>query len=215
MQMFQQVVDNYVKSMQPKGVLCGDALSAWLKTPDDVSECERLADEVHKFAGSAGQTGFMHLSAVATVLEIGLRDVVQVGACASGDIQFFKYLSDDFSHAILSLSVEKSSLITGDEAPYFAPFLVPPQILLVALPPATERILSYVIEQKMGFAWPTSDRSALDAVPKGREPDLAIVSEDVVSIGREDYISRYCFPVCVFHSTPLSELTASWGLATE
>jgi len=213
--MLQQVIDDYVKSMQPKGVLCGDALAAWLKAPEDLSECETLADEVHKFAGSAGQTGFMQLSSVATVLEIGLRTVVQAGSYPPGDIQFFKYLCDDFSNAILSLSVEKSSLFTGDEAPYFTPFLVPPQILLVAMPPATERILSYVIEQKMGFVWPTSDKTALDAVPKGREPDLAIVSEDVVSIDREDYISRYCFPVYIFHSTSLFELTDAWGLATE
>ncbi len=192
------VVEGYVASMRPKGEAFAAAFAAWLAHPeDDPAAC--VAD-VHKFAGSAGSAGFARLSAVATLLEIGLR---ALGAPrATLDLGLLAALGADFSREIAALAPAASSLVSGVETPPYAPFTRPARVILAGLPPASAAILGHVIEQRMGMAFAIPDAALLAGVPAGRAPDLAVVAEPVEA----------GFPVVVLTPAGFDGLTANWPM---
>ena len=192
------VVEGYVASMRPKGEAFAAALGDWLAQPAD--DAALLIADVHKFAGSAGSAGFARLSAVATLLEIGL------GALASPadplDLAMLQGLGEDFAAEIGALAPAGSSLIDGTDTPPYAPFSRPARVILAGLPPASAAILAHVIEQRLGIAFPMPDAAMLETVPAGRAPDLAVVAAPVAAE----------FPVVVLAPGGLDGMTANWPL---
>jgi hypothetical protein len=98
-------------------------------------------------------------------------------------------LVDDFAAESAALSPSRSSLLSGEEAPLYAPFERPLRVLLAGLPEASSRILSHVVEQRMGMVWALPDAADLTAVPAGRAPDLAVAPSAMDGLG---------FPVAAF-----------------
>lgn len=192
------VVEGYVATMRPKGQAFVAAFDAWVAGPD--GDPAQLVADVHKFAGSAGSAGYARLSAVATLLEIGLR---ALGAPRDPlDVAMLRALGADFALEIAALAADASSLVSGVEVPAFAPFTRPARVILAGLPPASAAILGHVIEQRMGMAFPMPDAAMLADVPAGRAPDLAVVAE-AVEAG---------FPVAVLQPAGIDGMTANWPL---
>ena len=192
------VVEGYVASMRPKGEAFGAAFGAWAASPD--SDVAGLVADVHKFAGSAGSAGFARLSAVATLIEIGLR---ALGSRRDPlDVAFLDALGGDFAAEIAALAPAASSLVSGEESPPYAPFTRPARVILAGLPPASAAILGHVIEQRMGMAFPMPDAAMLADVPAGRAPDLAVVAQPAAA----------GFPVVVLEPAGFDRITANWPL---
>lgn len=192
------VVEGYVASMRPKGEAFVAAFDAWLAAPE--GETAQIVADVHKFAGSAGSAGFARLSAVATLLEIGLRALG--GPRDPLDVAMLKALGMDFAAEIAALAPAASSLVSGVETSPYAPFTRPARVILAALPPACATILAHVIEQRMGMAFPMPDAAMLAAVPAGRAPDLAVVVRPVAA----------GFPVAVLVPAGFDGIAADWPL---
>lgn len=192
------VVEGYVESMRPKGEAFVAAFGAWQAEPDD--PVATLVADVHKFAGSAGSAGFARLSAVATLLEIGLRALDLPRAPL--DLALLRCLGADFAAEIAALAPQASSLISGVEIPPYTPFSRPARVILAGLPPASAAILGHVVEQRMGMAFPMADAAGLAAVPAGRAPDLAVVAEPATA----------AFPVIVLVPGGIDAITSDWPL---
>ncbi len=199
MSALDDVVAGYVESMRPKGESFGEALSLWLSSGMPGDAVADLVAPVHKFAGSAGSAGFMRLSAVATLLEIGLRAVAETGAASAAEAEQFRLLGKDFAAEIVSLDPARSSLISGEDPAVYVPFERPLRVVLAGLPAAVERLLSHVVEQRMGMAMALPDAAALAAVPPGREPDLALTGAPVENVA---------FPVVAFAPRGFDDLAA-------
>lgn len=194
------VVEGYVAAMRPKGEAFAEALKAWCAAP--AAARDGLVFDVHKFAGSAGSAGFARLSAVATLIEIALR-ALPAGPPDPRDVALIGCLCEDFSEEVAALAPARSALLTGDETPVHAPFSAPARVILAGLPTAAAAVLTYLIEQRLGFAFQLADPAALADVPPGRAPDLAVVGAPVEGVG---------FPVAVFAPARLSALTAAWPM---
>jgi HPt (histidine-containing phosphotransfer) domain-containing protein len=192
------VVESYVASMRPKGEAFVAALDAWVAASE--SETAGIVADVHKFAGSAGSAGFARLSAVATLLEIGLR---ALGSPRDPlDVALLEALGGDFAAEIAALAPAASSLVSGEERTPYTPFTRPARVILAGLPPASAAILGHVIEQRMGMAFPMPDAAMLADVPAGRAPDLAVVARPTAA----------GFPVVVLTPAGLDGITANWPL---
>lgn len=192
------VVEGYVASMRPKGETFAAAFDAWAAAPE--GETAAIVADVHKFAGSAGSAGFARLSAVATLIEIGLR---ALGVPRDPlDVGVLKALGGDFADEIAALAPAASSLVSGEDIPAYAPFTRPARVILAGLPPASAAILAHVIEQRMGMAFPMPDAAMLADVPAGRAPDLAVVVRPVAA----------GFPVVVLTPAGFDRITANWPL---
>lgn len=193
------IVAGYVDSMRPKGEAFRESFSSWLAAGAAPSGLEELIAPVHKFAGSAGSAGFMRLSAVATLIEVGLRGAAAAGVVETFDRAQLALLVDDFAAEIAALSPSRSSLFSGEDAPLYLPFERPLRILLAGLPEAASRILSHVVEQRMGMAWALPDAAGLAAIPAGRSPDLAVAPSAMDGLG---------FPVAAFVPRRFDDLAA-------
>ena len=192
------VVEGYVASMRPKGETFVVGFEAWLEQPE--GDAAPLIADVHKFAGSAGSAGFARLSAVATLIEIGMRALAVPPDAL--DLAMLKALGADFAAEIAALAPAGSSLISGEETPPYAPFSRPARVILAGLPPASAAILGHVIEQRLGIAFPMPDAAMLETVPAGRAPDLAVVAVPVAA----------GFPVVVLDPGGFDGMTANWPL---
>jgi hypothetical protein len=199
MEALNGVVAGYVESMRPKGEDFCKGFSSWLNLGSPTEGLADLVAPVHKFAGSAGSAGFMRLSAVATLIEIGLRAAAEAGAVAPLDAGQLRLLGEDFADEVLALAVQRSSLISGVESPVYAPFERPLRIVLAGLPVPTARMLSHVVEQRMGMAWVLPEAVLLSAVPPGRAPDLALSAAAVEGL---------TFPAAVFSPRKFDDLAA-------
>lgn len=192
------VVEGYVAAMRPKGEAFAEALHAWCAAAGGGRDA--LIADVHKFAGSAGSAGFARLSAVATLIEIALRALPEA-APDPRDVAQIACLEEDFAEEIAALSPDRSALLSGDETPVHVPFTRPARVIFAGLPPATAAVLAYVVEQRLGLAFPLAEVAALAEIPPGRAPDFAVVGAPVVGLG---------FPVAVFAPGRLDALVADW-----
>jgi len=197
----RSVVEGYVAAMRPKGEEFSRALSAFAAAGAPLAELPDLIAAVHKFAGSAGSAGFMRLSAVAALIEIGLRGARDTGALEDTALAQVLCLGEDFAVEIAGLAPERSSLICGEDAPVYVPFARPLRVLLAGLPEAVSRILIHVVEQRMGMAWSLPDAAMLADVPAGRGPDFAVAVEAAES---------RAFPVVAFAPRRFDEIAAEW-----
>lgn len=195
MSSLESVVSGYVTAMRPKGEAFIKAFAAW---PE--ADVALLIAEVHKFAGSAGSAGFTRLSAVATLLEIGLRALPAGAPPAAADEALLHALGADFAAEIAALSPARSSLISGDEVAVYPPFARPLRVVLSGLPPAADAVFAHVVEQRMGIAFSVPDVAALGAAPRGRGPDLAVVAAPTAA----------AFPVYTMDGGGFAALTGDW-----
>ncbi|MGE4528723.1 MAG: Hpt domain-containing protein [Rhodospirillaceae bacterium] len=197
----QGVVEGYVASMRPRGEDFSRALAAFAAAGAPLAELPDLIAAVHKFAGSAGSAGFMRLSAVAALIEIGLRGARDAGALEDTALAQILCLGEDFAAEIAGLAAERSSLLSGAETPVYAPFARPLRVLLAGLPEAVARMLSHVVEQRMGMAWTLPDAAMLAAVPAGRGPDFAVAAVAAEGLA---------FPVVAFAPSRFDAIAAEW-----
>ena len=192
MEALQGVVAGYVSSMRSRGEAFSLDIVSWLQAEAPPDGAEALVAAVHKFAGSAGSAGFMRLSAVATLIEIALRGGAPLTA---DDRALVGLLAEDFAAEIAALSPDRSSLLTGEQTGIYVPFAQPYQVLLAGLSEAASRILSHVVEQRLGMVWTLPEAAMLSTVPAGRAPDLVVV------------------PVVVFAPRRFDDLTADWPIS--
>lgn len=194
----EEIVAEYVASMRPMSKTATAQLDEWMVTGCPLEPVPVLADCVHKFAGSAGSAGFTHLSMVATVLELMLRAVHAKDDLTPVTREQFALLIKDFSGVANGISVEKSSLISGDEDDVFLSFDEFGHILLVGLPRPIEAMLTFICEQRMGMPLSLPSQDMLSDIVPERAPKLAVVSEPVPD---------YSFPIFVFSPMRFAQLT--------
>jgi len=197
----QELVENYIQTMVPMGLKFYDELQSWNVSGAKQSKILSLIETIHQFAGSAGSAGFMRLSSIATLIEVGCQGIRYNADVADLDRDQILALGEDFKIEIESLMPERSSLVTGIDIPMFEPFSEPPQIIIAGMPEGTTRILSFVIEQKMGIPLPAPSLDILNNLSKDRAPNLVIVPCPV---------AEYDFPVVVYAPACFDDITASW-----
>jgi len=197
----RKVVEGYVASMRPKGEDFSRSLTAFGAAGAPAEALPDLIAAVHKFAGSAGSAGFMRLSAIATLIEIGLRVARDTAAPDASALAQILCLGEDFAVEIAALAPDRSSLMTGEEASVYTPFARPMRILLAGLPEVVAAILTHVAEQRMGMVWTLPEAAMLAAVPVGREPDFAVTGAAVEGVS---------FPVVVFAPGRFDAMTRNW-----
>jgi len=195
------IVEGYVASMRPKGEAFSRELDAFAAAGAPPEGLPDLIAAVHKFAGSAGSAGFMRLSAVAVLIEIGLRGARDAGGLDGTALAQIRCLGEDFAAEIAALAAERSTLFGGEDVPVYVPFSRPFRVLLAGLPEAVSRILTHVLEQRMGRAWTLPEAALLLAIPPGRGPDFAVAAEAVDGLA---------FPVLAFVPRRFDEIAVEW-----
>ncbi len=196
-----EIVDDYVKTMKPLGQELAGDLDRWAADGMPYDGVVSLLPRVHKFSGSAGSTGFLQLSMISILMEIGLRAAKsQVDLSGLSGAQL-SILISDFADAVADLRPEASTFDADTHQAIFTAFQNPGHVLLVGLPPVLEGILNFVVEQRMAIPLILPDVAMLDDVSTERPPKLVIVSEAV---------KDYSLPI--FHYSPMTfaQLTADW-----